>query len=341
MLGALTRELPLDGYVYEPKWDGFRCVVRRDGRDVDLRSRHDRPFTRYFPEIAGELRTLPAERFVLDGEILVATADGFDFSALMLRLHPAHSRVARLSEERPAGLVAFDLLAIGDDDLLAAPFATRRERLEHLLREPPPRISATPQTTDAAEAAAWLAAARGDGIDGVMAKRPDAPYEPGRRAMLKVKPERTADCVVGGLRVSAGPEPLVTALLLGLYDDEDLLRHIGVASSFARAQQQAFAADLAPLTVPLEGHPWEHGFLLEGGPLGRLKGAAGRWRPGMPVDWVPVAPVRVCEVAYGQVDDGRLRHPARFRRWRPDREPASCRFDQLAVAQGARSAPAG
>ena len=270
------------------------------------------------------------ERFAVDGEVLVPAGEGFDFPALMLRLHPAASRVELLAAEHPAIFVVFDLLRLGDEDLAGAPFAQRRARLEALVGERdagPVRL--TPQTGDREVAAGWLGSGARPGIDGVMAKRPDDPYRPGARAMLKVKRERTADCVVAGFRGAAEPVLMVTSLLLGLYDDREALRHIGVASSFSRARGAELVGELEPHVVALEGHPWERGFLLEGGPTGRLKGAAGRWQPGMPMDWIPLAPVLVAEVAYTQLDDGRFRHPARFRRWRPDREPESCRFDQL------------
>ncbi|HEU4658675.1 MAG TPA: ATP-dependent DNA ligase [Capillimicrobium sp.] len=335
MLGRLVRELPLgEGWRYEPKWDGFRCLAARDGDDVDLRSRHDRPFARYFPEVVSALLELGERRFTIDGEVLVPAAGGagaFDFGALMLRLHPSASRVERLAREHPALFVAFDLLAAGGEDLTAVPFAERRARLEALLAGAPDVVRLTPQTGDPGAARAWLADAGHGAIDGVMAKRADEAYRPGARAMLKVKPEHTADCVVGGFRGVVEPAPMVTSLLLGLYDDAGGLRHVGVASAFGRALGRRLLGEVRPYLTELEGHPWEHGFLLEGGPMGRLKGAAGRWEPGMPMDWLPLRPELVCEVAYGQVDGGRFRHPATWRRWRVDREPASCRFDQLAV----------
>jgi ATP-dependent DNA ligase len=330
MLGRLTRELPADGWLYEPKWDGFRCLAFRDGDEVDLRSRHDRPFARYFPEIIDALLALGEKRFVLDGEVLVPAGEGFDFPALMLRLHPAASRVELLAGEHPAVFVAFDLLRAGDEDLVGAPFAERRARLSALLGSSGAgAVRLTPQTDDPSVARAWLGSGARPGIDGVMAKRPDEPYRPGARAMLKVKRERTAECVVAGFRGAVEPVLRVTSLLLGLYDDAGALRHIGVASSFSRTRGAELIREVEPHVASLEGHPWEHGFLLEGGPTGRLKGAAGRWRPGMAMDWIPLAPVLVAEVAYTQLDHGRFRHPARFRRWRPDREPASCGFGQL------------
>ncbi len=328
MLGRVVRSLPRGDLAYEPKWDGFRCLAFRSDEDVDLRSRHDRPLARYFPEVVEGLRTLASRGFVLDGELVVMTGTGPDFAALMSRLHPAASRVARLREETPAAFIAFDLLAEGDEDLRPAPFSARRERLEALLQDAAPPILLTPATRDPEVAAAWLAASPSLGGDGVIAKEREAPYQPGKRTLAKVKRERTADCVVAGFRVYAD-QPLVASLLLGLYGDDGALRHVGVASSFGDQARAELLRELFPLRAPLEGHPWEAGFLLDRSPLGRLAGSAGRWSPDMELDWVPVRPERVCEVAYDQVDRRRFRHPARFRRWRPDREPRSCRFDQL------------
>ena len=328
MLARLVRALPAGDVLYEPKWDGFRCLAYRDGDAVDLRSRHARPFARYFPEIAAALQATAPARVALDGELLVLVDGQFDFPALMARLHPAASRVRELARRTPAIFVAFDLLELAGADLRARPFRERRARLLEVLGEAAPPLFVTPATADRAIAERWLERFRGGGLDGVVVKPCDGRYEPGARAMLKVKHERTADCVVAGVRGTGGP-PRVSALLLGLYDEDDRLEHIGVASSFARVAQEELARELAPLVVPLEGHPWEQGFLLGGGATGRLKGAAGRWQPGMTMDWVPLAPARVCEVSYTQIDGRRLRHPAKLVRWRPDREPASCRMAQL------------
>ena len=328
MLARLVRELPTGDVLYEPKWDGFRCLAYRDGAEVDLRSRHGRPLARYFPEIAAALRPALPAHAALDGELLVLVDGRFDFPALMARLHPAASRVRELAHRTPAVFVAFDVLGVGDEDLRGRPLRERRARLVALLGDAAPPLFVTPATADRAIAARWLEDFRGGGLDGVVAKPCDGRYEPGARAMLKVKHERTADCVVAGVRGTGGP-PRVSALLLGLFDEDDRLEHIGVASSFAKAAQEQLAAELAPLVVPLEGHPWEQGFLLGGGATGRLKGAAGRWEPGMTMDWVPLAPARVCEVSYTQLDGRRLRHPAKLVRWRPDREPSSCRMEQL------------
>ena len=329
MLGRLARELPRGDFLYEPKWDGFRCLAFRCGDEVELRSRHDRPLGRYFPELVDGLRAVAAERFVLDGEITVETPAGHDFSALMSRLHPAASRVESLSAATPATLTGFDLLGEGDADLRERPFAARRAALEALLAGGGPPVRLTAITDDPDTAAGWLERFHGGGVDGVMAKPRGLPYQPNARAMLKVKRERTLDCVVAGFRLLED-RPLPSSLLLGLHDERGELRHVGLASSFAERLRHELLDELRPLVVPLEGHPWEHGFLVEGGPMGRLKGAAGRWSPGeMALDWVPVAHVRVAEVSYDHLDGDRMRHPARFKRWRPDREPASCTFDQV------------
>ena len=323
MLARLARELPRDGYLYEPKWDGFRCLAFRDGGDVDLRSRNQRPLARYFPELVAALRTLPLERFVLDGEIVVA--EGFE--ALLRRLHPAASRVQRLSTETPASFIAFDLLAHGADDVRARPFLERRRLLEELFAHAQQPLQLTEVTDDEQRAAGWLDAR--NGIDGVVAKHRDLRYEPGVRAMVKVKRERTADCVVAGFRWLVD-RPLPSSLLLGLYDDAGELRHVGIASAFAAARRRSLLEEISPYVTDLEGHPWEHGFLLAGSPTGKLPGAAGRWSPEeMTQDWVPLAPELVCEVTFDRVDAYRFRHPARFRGWRPDVDAHSCALTQL------------
>jgi ATP-dependent DNA ligase len=328
MLARLERELPRGGYLYEPKWDGFRCLAARDGDEVELRSRNQRPLARYFPELAAALRGLPARRFVLDGEIVASSEGRPDFTALLGRLHPAASRVERLSRETPSELIAFDLLELEDEDLRGRPFRERRGLLVQLLAAADPPLVLTPLTEDPEEAERWLDAPAGAGIDGVVAKHEDLRYEEGARRMIKVKRQRTADCVVAGFRWLVD-KALPSSLLLGLYDAGEL-RHVGIASSFTAAARARVLEELAPHVVPLAGHPWEHGFLLGGSPIGRLPGAAGRWTPGeMEQDWVPVAPELVCEVQFDQVDDHRFRHPARFRRWRPDRDPRSCRLEQL------------
>ncbi len=334
MLARLTRELPIGAWHYEPKWDGFRCLAFRDGDDVDLRSRHDRPLARYFPEVVAGLRNLPTASIALDGELILAgpsTGGRFDFAALMSRLHPAASRVERLARESPAAYVAFDLLAVGEEDVRPLGFGQRRRRLESALAGASPPILLTPATRDIDAATRWFARFRGGGIDGIVAKAEDQPYEPGRRTMVKVKHERTADCVVAGMRLLPGEPARVSSLLLGLYDAHDELRHIGVVTQFAAADRVALVGELGPLWVDLEAHPWRDGFAIGASPLGRLKGSAARWTPNMEHDWVPLRPARVAEVGFDQVDVDRFRHPARFRRWRPDRTPESCRLEQVEV----------
>jgi ATP-dependent DNA ligase len=328
MLARLARKLPADGYLYEPKWDGFRCLAFRDGADIDLRSRNGKPLARYFPELVEALLALPGEPFVLDGEI-VATKDGcFDFAALLARLHPAASRVALLRRETPAALVVFDLIALDGTDLRDRPFAERRQRLAGLLAAGAPPLFLTPLTDDPDRATTWLERYEGPGIDGVVAKHRELRYEPGRRQMIKVKRERTADCVVAGFRWLID-RPLPSSLLLGLYGG-DALQHVGIASAFTEARRRRLLEELRPHVTDLAGHPWEDGFLLAGSPTGRLRGAAGRWSPQeMEQDWTPLVPRLVCEVTYDQVDQHRFRHPARFARWRPDRDPHSCTLEQL------------
>ncbi len=338
MLAKLVRELPAgEGFLYEPKWDGFRCLVFADGPDVDLRSRNGRPFSRYFPELVEELQRVAAAPFVVDGEIVVVNPDGFDFSALLMRLHPSASRVERLRREATASLVAFDLLALGDDDVRSAPFAHRRSLLQELLAGVAAPIYLTPVSDDRRVAEGWLERFDGGGVDGVVAKHRDLSYESGKRVMMKVKRERTADCVVAGFRWLLD-QPVVGSLLLGMYDGTGKLAHVGVSSSFTDARRRELLQELLPFVAPVEGHPWEHGFQLGRSPLGRLKGAAGRWTPELERDWVPLRPELVCEVVYDRLDEGvRFRHPARFRRWRPDRDAASCTFAQF-EAESSREA---
>jgi ATP-dependent DNA ligase len=326
MLAALADDLPRGDYLYEPKWDGFRCLAFREGDDIDLRSRHGRALARYFPELVEALRGLPAHRFALDGEIVVPSGEGFDFAALLQRIHPAASRVERLRHETPARLVAFDLVSLAGDDLSERPFGERRELLARLLDGAGGSLVLTPATRDYNVAAGWI-----DRYEGVVAKHELLPYRPGKRDMIKVKRERTADCVVAGFRWLPD-RPLPSSLLLGLYDEAGALQHVGVVTSFSEGRRRELLEEIAPLAAPLRGHPWEHGFLLGGGSAGRLPGSAGRWTPAMEMDWVPLAPERVVEVAYDRTDDDRFRHPARFRRWRPDREARSCLLDQLRAA---------
>jgi ATP-dependent DNA ligase len=327
MLAELRRELPVGGYVYEPKWDGLRCLAVVSGGAIELVSRHGRPLARYFPEVVAALARLGRDA-VIDGELVVVGASGFDFAAVLTRMHPARKRVELLASQTPACFVAFDLPSLDGESLAARPFAERRARLTALLAGSVPPLMPTPATDDVAVARLWLDRLTGPGIDGVVAKAQGLPYQPGRRAMIKVKRERTADCVVAGYRFY-GERAVVGSLLLGLWRGDEL-RHVGVASAFSDARRRQLLAELRADEVPLAGHPWARGFNLGPSPMGRLPGSAGRWDPtAMTQDWVPLAPRRVVEVAYDHLDGDRFRHPARFVRWRPDRESRSCTFAQL------------
>jgi ATP-dependent DNA ligase len=340
MLAKLAHELPAgDGWLFEPKWDGFRAIVFRDGARVYLQSRELRPLDRYFPELAAPLRAALPEQAVVDGEIVIATPDGLDFDALQMRLHPAASRVAKLAAEAPASFVAFDLLADGDQDLRERPQSERRARLEAALARDGGRVHLTPCSRERAVADDWFHRFEGAGLDGVVAKHESTTYQPGKRVMIKVKHTRTADCVVGGFRWhKSGPGELVGSLLLGLYDDEGALHHVGFTSSFTAAVRRRLAEELASLRKDaLEGHPWrEWGGAPEGAV--RMPGAASRWSQGKDLSWEPVRIVRVCEVAYDHLQGDRFRHAATFVRWRPDKSPAECRYDQLEVTPPAELA---
>jgi ATP-dependent DNA ligase len=330
MLAKLVREMPAaEGLYYEPKWDGFRCVVFRDDDAVELGSRNERPLTRYFPELIAPLTHEIPVRAVLDGEVVIAGPHGLDFDALTQRIHPAASRVKLLSERTPAAFVAFDLLAIQDQDLRNEPYAARRAELESLLADAKPPVHLTPVTTDPAVAADWFDRFEGAGLDGVVAKAADLPYREGERVMLKVKHERTADCAVAGFRWHK--DSGVGSLLLGLFDDHATLHHVGVASGFSVAQRQKFVDELAPLRDgALEGHPWRN--WAEQSDAGtRMPGAQSRWNAGKDLAWEPLRVERVCEVGYDHLQRDRFRHATSFRRWRPDRDPGSCTYDQLAA----------
>ena len=333
MLAKGAEVLPdAEGWLFEPKWDGFRCIVVRDGDSVELTSRGSRPFTRYFPELLEPLRAQLPQRCAVDGELLVLAGDVLDFDALQQRIHPAESRVRMLAGKTPARFVAFDLLALDGEELLATPFAQRRERLEAALGSAAPPLHLTPITDDVAVARDWFTRFEGAGLDGVVAKRAEGTYEPGKRGWVKVKHQRTADMVVAGFRWhkdGAG----VGSLMLGLYDDADNLHSVGVASSFTAKQRAALVDELAPLRDgALEAHPWGQwasAQAQEGGT--RLPGAVSRWSGGKDQSWEPLRIERVAEVTFNQLTAGRLRHPAKFLRWRDDRDPPSCRYDQLEV----------
>ena len=339
MLAKATTGLPEgDGWLYEPKWDGFRAIVFRDGDDLFIQSRDLRPLDRYFPELAGPLRENLPDRCVTDGEIVIAGPAGLAFEALLLRIHPAESRVRMLAAETPASYVAFDLLAVDDRDLRGVVQAERRSLLEDRLGGVRPPIHLTPATTDRSTAADWFERFEGAGLDGVVAKRLDGPYAPGKRTMAKIKHERTADCVVAGFRWHKnGPATHVGSLLLGLFDASGSLHHVGVTSSFTWERRAHLLDELEPLRADaLDGHPWAE--WAEWAAAGsadasgrRLPGATSRWNRGKDLSWEPLRAERVCEVAYDHLQGDRFRHGTTFRRWRPDKRPADCRYDQLEI----------
>jgi len=333
MLAKLTRELPpAVGVSYEPKWDGFRCIVFRDGDDLDLQSRNQKPLMRYFPELREPMLDQLPERVVLDGELVVAGERGLDFDALQLRQHPAASRVKKLSREIPASYVAFDLLALDERSLLDVPFEERREVLENVLAGARPPIYVTPATRDRDIAADWFSRFEGAGFDGVVAKALDDGYHPGKRTMLKVKHERTCDCVVAGFRVHKDGNG-VGSFLLGLYDDSGVLQHVGVASAMAAALRTRLADEVEDLRADaLTDHPWKSWAesMSEAAAQGqRMPGGPSRWNATKDLSWEPLRIERVCEVEFEGMMNGRFRHNARFRRWRPDKDPRDCTYAQL------------
>ena len=333
MLARIAEAIPSEGgFFFEPKWDGFRAIVFKGGGEVFIQSRDLRPLDRYFPELHDVLLAQLPDGCVVDGEIVIATAKGLDFDALQLRLHPAASRVAKLAQAMPSSFVAFDLLAADGVDLRDLPFGERRTRLEVLAASLVSPIHLTPMTGDRALAQDWLARFEGAGLDGVMAKPASGAYEPGKRAMFKIKPSRTADCVVAGFRWhKTGPGTLVGSLLLGLYDDKGSLHHVGVTSAFTAARRKELAAELEPLRRDaMKDHPWRAWAEAQGDTT-RMPGGQSRWSAGKDLSWEPVRIERVCEVKYDHLQGDRFRHAAVFLRWRDDRRPADCRYDQLEV----------
>ena len=325
MLAKSVPDVPEGDFLYEPKWDGFRCIVFRDGDEVELGSRNERPLTRYFPEVVEAVKAQLPERCVVDGEIVIAAGKGLDFEALLQRIHPAASRVAMLAETTPASFVAFDLLALGDESLLAAPQSERRARLEQSLSGIEPPVHLTPVTTDAALARDWFTVFEGAGLDGVIAKPTAGAYCPDKRTMLKIKHARTADCVVGAFRWHKSG-PVVGSLVLGLYDEGGHLQHVGVAASFPMARRQSLVAELEPYLLPEgEPHPWLGEATSERIPGGEPS----RWNRDKDMSFVPLRPELVVEVAYDHMEGSRFRHTAQFRHWRPDRDPTSCTYEQL------------
>ena len=337
-------------WLYEPKWDGFRALIWKSGDEIYIQSRDQKPLGRYFPELEVTLRRELPERCVLDGEIVIATGGRLDFDALLLRIHPAASRVQLLAEQSPASYVTWDLLALGDEDLRATSQGERRERLVRALEHAKPPVHVTPATRDPAVARSWFQRFEGAGLDGVIAKPDDLPYTPGKRLMTKIKHQRTADCIVGGFRwYKGGREKLVGSLLLALYDDDGTLHHIGVTSAFKAETRAELAELLRPLREgAMETHPWRDWAAfqaaaaspetestsestIEAAPTRRVPGATSRWNRGKDLSWVPIKLGLICEVSYDHMQGTRFRHAAHFKRWRPDKALTDCRYDQLEV----------
>ena len=326
MLAKSAASVPVGGYLYEPKWDGFRCLVFRDDDEIELGSRGGKPLTRYFPELVAALARALPPRCVVDGEIVVVSGSRLDFDRLSDRIHPAASRIKLLAAQTPATFVAFDVLAVGDEDLMGRPLAERHEALTGLFA-PHPQVRVSRATEDVELARTWFSTFEGAGLDGVVAKPVDGVYRPGERAMVKVKHERTADVVVAGYRLHKSG-PVVGSLMLGLYLDDGVLNYVGGASAFTMARRAALVDELAPLVIGEgEDHPW----LGEDDGAHRRPGALNRWNAAKDRSFVALRPERVCEVRYDQLQADRFRHNARFVRWRPDREPASCGYAQLDV----------
>jgi ATP-dependent DNA ligase len=336
MLAKRVAELPEGGdWIFEPKWDGFRVLVFRDGDELLLQSRDTKPLDRYFPDLRAPLLAQLPPRCVLDGEIVIAGPDGLDFEALQMRIHPAASRVAMLAKEMPAAVVFWDLLCEGERDLRAEPFRTRRAALERVLARVEPPLHLTPITDERAVAADWFRRFEGAGLDGVMAKPAEGTYQPNKRVMLKVKHERECDCVVAGFRWHKnGKGSAVGSLLLGLYDDAGALQHVGVVASFTEKKRRELVETLAPYREnALADHPWKEwgGADDAGGEPQRMPGAKSRWSQGKDLSWEPLRPELVVQVAYDHMQGTRFRHTAQFRRWRPDKPPRECGYEQLEV----------
>jgi ATP-dependent DNA ligase len=333
MLAKLADDLPVGDFLYEPKWDGFRAIVFRSADGLYIQSRDVRPLDRYFPELHEALLERMPANTVLDGEIVIATAQGLNFDALQLRLHPAASRVEKLAKLTPSSFVAFDLLAIAERNLMPASQAARRAALEELLAPVRPPLYLTPATRDRALALDWLTRFEGAGLDGVVAKLASGTYAPGKRAMIKVKHARTADCVVAGFRWHKSGKDSIGSLLLGLYDAQGVLQHVGVTSAFTTAMRRQLVKELAPLRRDaMRDHPWRE-WAGAGAESSRMPGAQSRWSAGKNLAWEPLRIERVCEVKYDHMQGDRFRHAAFFLRWRPDKRPQDCRYDQLEVTK--------
>jgi len=338
MLAKAVPAIPAGDYIFEPKWDGFRSIVFRDGDEVEIGSRNERPMTRYFPELVSAVLAELPSRCVIDGEIVLPdfAAGRLDFEALQLRLHPAASRVRLLAAQTPAHFVAFDLLALDDTDYTARPFAERRAALEAALSDVRPPVHLTPATTSRAVAEQWFTQFEGAGLDGLVAKSPAGVYEPDKRVMAKIKHERTADCVVAGYRPHKTGDDAIGSLLLGLYRPSGELASVGVIGAFPMAVRRELRAELTPLVTSFEGHPWDWGAHVAAAAAGVQEGVRtprsseySRWNAGKDLSFVPLRPERVVEVRYDHMEGTRFRHTAQFVRWRPDRAPSSCTFDQL------------
>jgi ATP-dependent DNA ligase len=327
MLAKSVPAIP-PGASYEPKWDGFRTIVFRDGDEVELGSRNERPMTRYFPEVIDAIRAELPPRCVIDGEIVIPTARGLDFEALQQRIHPANSRVTMLSKATPASFIAFDLLAVGDEDLTNRPFRERRERLVEVVGSGGASVHLTPATLDIDVAQRWFTEFEGAGLDGVVAKPLNVTYQADKRVMFKIKHERTADCVVAGYRVHKSGPDAIGSLMLGLYNDRGQLASVGVIGAFPMARRKELFTELQPLVTDFEGHPWDWAAHFAGERTPR-KGEGSRWNAGKDLSFVPLRPERVVEVRYDHMEGERFRHTAQFVRWRPDRTPDSCTYEQL------------
>jgi ATP-dependent DNA ligase len=333
MLAKLADEVPKGDYLYEPKWDGFRALVFHGGSELFIQSRDSRPLDRYFPELHDTLLERLPKGSVIDGEIVIVTPRGLDFDLLQLRLHPAASRVAKLAKETPSSFVAFDLLAANGRDLRAEPQSARRTALENLLAKAQRPLYLTPVTRDREQALHWLEHFEGAGLDGVIAKPASLTYQPAKRAMIKVKHARTAECVVAGFRWHKSGKDAIGSLLLGLYDDGGTLQHVGVTSSFTMAMRKQLVKELAPLRKnAIDDHPWRDWAGAEA-ESSRMPGGHSRWSAGKDLSWEPLRIERVCEVKYDHLQGDRFRHAGIFLRWRPDKRPEDCRYDQLEVTR--------
>jgi ATP-dependent DNA ligase len=328
MLAKAVARIPEGALSFEPKWDGFRSIIFRDGDEVEIGSRNERPMTRYFPELVDAVRLSLPQRCVVDGEIVVVVGKRLEFEVLQQRIHPATSRVNRLARETPASFIAFDLLARGDDDLTQRPFAERRAALVEALSGAQPPIHLTPATTDHGLAGRWFEQFEGAGLDGIVAKPLDGVYEPDKRVMFKIKHARTADCVVAGYRVHATDSSGIGSLLLGLYNDEGVLQSVGVIGAFPAARRRELMVELQPLVTTFDNHPWAWAHEAEGTRTPRSYEYS-RWAVGKDLSFVPLRPERVVEVRYEHMEGIRFRHTAQFERWRPDRDPRSCTYAQL------------